>query len=152
MPKINFASSMLVEDHLKKVLAKTTGKPWKLTNNKLLPKSQHSPFGDFPPEYMKKPSNVVEPVPKIEAAEQSIAAKGHCKYCDNCFAFLIINVAILKKGEGLGGKTTSLLEPKEKPVVQKPIAGATKRRPIVSSEFRRFYDRGDLPISIEHGP
>jgi hypothetical protein len=101
---------------------------------------------------MKKPSNVVEPVPKIEAAEQSIAAKGHCKYCDNCFAFLIIHVAILKKGEGLGGKTTSLLEPKEKPVVQKPIAGATKRRPIVSSEFRRFYDRGDLPISIEHGP
>ncbi len=60
--------------------------------------------------------------------------------------------AILKKGEGLGGKTTSLLEPKEKPVIQKPVAGATKRRPIVSSEFRRFYDRGDLPISIEHGP
>jgi len=85
MPKINFASSMLVEDHLKKVLAKTTGKPWKLTNNKLLPKSQHSPFGDFPPEYMKKPSNAVEPVPKIEAAEQSIAAKGHCKYCHNLY-------------------------------------------------------------------
>jgi len=137
MPKINFASSMLVEDHLKKVLAKTSGKPWKLTNNKLLPKSQHSPFGDFPPEYMKKASNAPEPVPKIEAAEQSVAAKGH---------------SILKKGEGLGGKTTSLLEPKEKPVVQKPVAGATKRRPIVSSEFRRFYDRGDLPISIEHGP
>ncbi len=61
-------------------------------------------------------------------------------------------LAILKKGEGLGGKTTSLLAPKEKPVIQKPIAGATKRRAIVSSEFRRFYDRGDLPISIEHGP
>jgi len=80
MPKINFASSMLVEDHLKKVLAKTTGKPWKLTNNKLLPKSQHSPFGDFPPEYMKKASNSVEPLPQIEASELSIAAKGHCKY------------------------------------------------------------------------
>jgi len=80
MPKINFASSMLVEDHLKKVLAKTSGKPWKLTNNKLLPKSQHSPFGDFPPEYMKKASNAPEPVPKIEAAEQSVAAKGHCKF------------------------------------------------------------------------
>ena len=25
-------------------------------------------------------------------------------------------------------------------------------RPIPSSEFRRFYDRGDLPIAIEHGP
>ena len=70
----------------------------------------------------------------------------------NLHASLTANLAILKKGEGLGGKTTSLLEPKEKPVVQKPVAGATKRRPIVSSEFRRFYDRGDLPISIEHGP
>jgi len=152
MPKINFASSMLVEDHLKKVLAKTTGKPWKLTNNKLLPKSQHSPFGDFPPEYMKKASNAVEPVPKIEAAEQSIAAKGHCKLFEPKTLILTAYSAILKKGEGLGGKTTSLLEPKEKPVIQKPVAGATKRRPIVSSEFRRFYDRGDLPISIEHGP
>ena len=117
MPKINFASSMLVEDHLKKVLAKTTGKPWKLTNNKLLPKSQHSPFGDFPPEYMKKPSNAVEPVPKIEAAEQSIAAKGHCKLTHTTILILTTYSAILKKGEGLGGKTTSLLEPKEKPVI-----------------------------------
>jgi hypothetical protein len=25
-------------------------------------------------------------------------------------------------------------------------------RPIPPSEFRRFYDRGDLPICIEHGP
>jgi hypothetical protein len=33
-----------------------------------------------------------------------------------------------------------------------PVAGAVKPRPIVNSEFRRFYDRGDLPIAIEHGP
>ena len=26
-----------------------------------------------------------------------------------------------------------------------------KPRAIPSSEFRRFYDRGDLPIAIEHG-
>lgn len=79
MPKINFASSMIVEDHLKKVLAKTEGKPWKFTNNKLLPRSQHSPFGDFPPEYMKKASNAVEPVPLIDSAELSLAATGKRK-------------------------------------------------------------------------
>lgn len=39
MPKINFASSMIVEDHLKKCLAKTTNKPFKVANNKLLPKA-----------------------------------------------------------------------------------------------------------------
>ena len=31
------------------------------------------------------------------------------------------------------------------------MAGAVKRRPIQPTEFRRFYDRGDLPIQIEHG-
>ena len=36
--------------------------------------------------------------------------------------------AILKKGDGLGGKSTSLNKPKPKPVVQKPVAGATFRR------------------------
>jgi hypothetical protein len=32
-----------------------------------------------------------------------------------------------------------------------PVAGATRRRPITMSEFRRFYDRGDLPVNIMHG-
>lgn len=68
------------------------------------------------------------------------------------FHFSNFTSEILKKGDGLGGKTTSLLEPKEKPAPQKPKAGAVKRRAIAPSEFRRFYDRGDLPISIEHGP
>jgi len=35
-----------------------------------------------------------------------------------------LNLAILKKGEGLGGKTTSLNMPKAKPAPQKPRAGA----------------------------
>lgn len=44
----------------------------------------------------------VVPVPAIENAEQSIAASGK---------------ATLKKGQGIGGKTTSLLEPVAKPAV-----------------------------------
>ena len=48
MPKISYASTMMIEDHLKRCLAKTSNKPFKVSNNKLLPKSQHSPFGDFP--------------------------------------------------------------------------------------------------------
>ena len=60
--------------------------------------------------------------------------------------------ATLKKGAGLGGNTSSLLRPKEKAQPAKPKAGATNRRPVPPSEFRRFYDRGDLPIAIDHGP
>ena len=43
-------------------------------------------------------------------------------------------------------------KPKPKPLAQKPVAGAVNRRKIPVSEFRLFYDRGDLPVAIEHGP
>lgn len=84
----------------------------------------------------KKALGVTNPKP-IDKQEVSIAASG---------------TAILKKGEGLGGKSTSLNKPKAKPVPQKPVAGAVNRRSIPVSEFRLFYDRGDLPVTIEHGP
>merc|ERR1719156_333653 len=32
-----------------------------------------------------------------------------------------------------------------------PRAGSIVRRPVTKTEFRRFYDRGDLPIQIFHG-
>lgn len=51
-----------------------------------------------------------------------------------------------------GGACTSLALPKtelRKPT--KPVAGAYKTRENPpNTEFRRFYERGDLPISIEH--
>ena len=99
MPKINYASSMITEDHLKKVVAKTDGKTWKFSQNKLLPKSQHSCFGDFPKDYLPKGAKEsLLPVPDIAAAEQSIAATGK---------------ATLKKGQGVGGKTSSLNKAKD---------------------------------------
>jgi len=58
------------------------------------------------------------------------------------------NLAI--KGVGTGGKTSSKLRPKEVSKACAPRAGATNKRPIPASEFRRFYDRGDLPIQIDH--
>jgi hypothetical protein len=42
-----------VEDHLKGMLAKSANgvyRPWK---NNFAPKNPHSPFGDFPGEYLK---------------------------------------------------------------------------------------------------
>lgn len=61
---VNHASSMIVEDHMKKLLTMTTGNKWKCSNNKMLPKSQHSPFGDFPPEYMRNANkSTIQPMP-----------------------------------------------------------------------------------------
>lgn len=60
---------MMIEDHLKRCLAKTSNKPFKVSDNKLLPKAQHSPFGNFPKEYMAKkgsPVTDIEPIIKHE--------------------------------------------------------------------------------------
>jgi len=45
---------------------------------------------------------------------------------------------------GLGGHPRGEVPPA-------PAAGATCKRPVPKGEFRRFYDRGDLPIQIFHG-
>lgn len=37
-----------------------------------------------------------------------------------------------------------------KPKPPAPVAGAYKRRETPASEFRKFYERGDLPIAVEH--
>ena len=76
IPKANFASSMMIEDHLKKCLAKTSNKPFKVSNNKLLPKAQHSPFGDFPKGYLPLKKSGVTEIEPIDKHEQSIACKG----------------------------------------------------------------------------
>lgn len=32
-----------------------------------------------------------------------------------------------------------------------PPAGSVKQRPAKRTAFRKFYDRGDFPIAVEHG-
>lgn len=126
---------MIVEDQLLNVLGKYHGaKPYNKHANPNLPKNMDSAFGNFP-----KASRVPRPpigpvVTKIAAAETAPTR------------------ATLKKGEGMGGKVNSLRKPKDKPAPKKPVAGAIFCREIAKSEFRRFYDRGDMPIAIEHGP
>lgn len=50
---------------------------------------------------------------------------------------------------GKGGASSSLAEPRRQPRASAPVAGAfqvrTCKRP---TEFRRFYDRGDIPIQV----
>ena len=88
MPKISYASTMIVEDHLKKLLTSTTNKPFKASDNKLLPKMKHSPFGDFPPEFLTTKKLTANPPQTTTATiggdlgvhEMSIAAKGICNH------------------------------------------------------------------------
>ena len=74
-PKMNYASNLIVEDHLKKILTRTGGKPFKTANNKHLPRAQHSAFGDFPKDYFPKATGKVDKLEPLDSNELSVAAK-----------------------------------------------------------------------------
>ena len=65
---------MINEDYLKRTVARTGLHEFKTSNNKLLPKSQHSAFGDFPATHMPKAEDKVEPLPPTTGFEASAAA------------------------------------------------------------------------------
>lgn len=76
-------------------------------------------------------------------------------------AFLVVFVSILKNGwilvdkvegkkVGTGGAACTLNSKKTMPVPPMQISGAFAKRTIPVSEFRRFYDRGDLPVKVGH--
>ena len=67
---------MLIEDQLRKVVGKSSGKSYKFYDNKNLPRSQHSCFGDFPKDYLPKKSSNVIPLPDTQQLESSIAVAG----------------------------------------------------------------------------
>jgi len=54
------------------------------------------------------------------------------------------------KKVGNGGRAVSLNPRKMKVIPPPPLSGALNKRSIPTSEFRRFYDRGDLPIKVDH--
>ena len=84
MSKIHHASCLIVEDHLKKVVSKTGSIPFKTSNNKHLPRAQHSAFGDFPKDYMKKNGPAVTKPQPLDKLELSVAAKATGKLNTLC--------------------------------------------------------------------
>jgi len=50
----------------------------------------------------------------------------------------------------MGGRPATLNPKKIEFSAPAQLSGALKKRVIHSTEFRRFYDRGDLPIKVDH--
>ena len=129
----NVASGIVVEDTLKGMLLKTKNinyKPWK---NNYAPKNPHSAFGNFPKDYLPKAKPATF---KKVAHEQSQSAS-------------TINKFILR-GQGTGGNAVSRNKVKQQWKPTKQRAGAYAKRKIKPTEFRRYYDRGDLPVKVDH--
>jgi len=71
--RTNAVAEIIAHDHLKAMLNKTTNKGvYKPYVGKLIPRANHSPFGDFPKEFLKKKSK--EEDFSIDVYEKSQAA------------------------------------------------------------------------------
>eukprot|EP01017_Pseudomicrothorax_dubius_P049574 TRINITY_DN9237_c0_g2_i1.p1 TRINITY_DN9237_c0_g2~~TRINITY_DN9237_c0_g2_i1.p1 ORF type:complete len:318 (+),score=69.32 TRINITY_DN9237_c0_g2_i1:78-1031(+) len=131
----NIASKLIQEDYLRSMLAKSANQDYKPWKNDFAPRNPHSAFGDFPKDYKleKKESQQRRHEPNYEEAQASLVVAG-----------------IPPNRTGNGGRSTSLQVRKPTFTAPAPLAGAYSRRPIPPSEFRRYYDRGDLPIKVDH--
>jgi hypothetical protein len=94
-----------------------------------------SVFGSFPDSSMPKntTNNQTTATTTVQAAQ---SPRKHNEF--------------MKSKSGTGGGCTSLAKGRERALTPPPKAGALQRRRAEPTEFRRFYERGDLPISVEH--
>ncbi len=56
----------------------------------------------------------------------------------------------MRKNDGGGSKASSLNQSKMRPKSPVPIKQSTRRVNIQPCEFRKFYERGDLPVCLKH--
>lgn len=73
------------QDHLTGILAKSSNEHYQPWRNNYAPKNPHSPFGDFPPEYLPKQkleSKRIEPNFEISQSGLSLS-----KICSNIDKF-----------------------------------------------------------------
>jgi len=138
------AGTLLIEDALKKIIHRDGSQSLKREKEKgLVPRGQHSCFGDFPPGSMpkvlldKKDTNMplsarsnMSAIPTPREKTMPASPRGGVTPRD-------------PNDDGLTPRLGSVSGP--------PRAGSTIRRVVPKSEFRRFYDRGDLPVQIYHG-
>jgi hypothetical protein len=118
----------MLEDTVRKMFSKDKAEPWKKDKlNGLIPKGAHSCFGDFPPDHMPLGLTRCRSAPGLT---NSLSMSGSFQ---------------------VGGRSSLLLGPPSPPNSPSHMKQSTARRPAKVTEFRRFYDRGDLPMQIFHG-
>lgn len=127
------AGSLILNDALSKIVHRDGSKSYKAEKGvRMIPLGNHSCFGDFPVDLAPDAWRTVQKLPS-KTLSKSSSAPG-----------LLKQETMHQPFTALGGGPRGL-------PAGPPKAGATAKRPVKSSEFRRFYDRGDLPIQIFHG-
>jgi hypothetical protein len=122
------AGTLLIEDALTKLIHRDGSKNLKAIKKQgLVPMGSHSLFGDFPPDYMGGAETSLKKSCSLPGLRPSI--NKHAAF------------TITQNTRPLHCNVPSA----------PPKAGATNKRAVKPTEFRRFYDRCDLPIQIFHG-
>jgi len=127
------AMTLLCDDALAKIIHRDGTKGVKVEKKKgLVPTGTHSLFGDYPPDMMHK-----DPWSKTKLAKSSSSPALGGASCTNKHAAF----SITQNRRDMSANIPS----------SPGKAGATNRRVVAPTQFRKFYDRGDLPIQIFHG-
>lgn len=132
------AGTLLLEDKLKTMMNKEGNFGVKYEKKSgLIPGGSHSCFGNYPPDYM--PANL------WRQRQAGVMSKSSSSPGVGGAAFRGVNQHVAFTVQQNSRPITTL------PPSSPPRAGSTTRRPISKTEFRRFYDRGDMPVQIFHG-
>jgi len=133
------AATLMLDDALTKIIHRDGSKGSKhAKHNGMIPLGVHSSFGDFPPDLAPQAwsSVTIQGMALHKGLKKSSSAPGLTKGHGTG----TMHAAFV----GLGGAPRGLAPPP-------PQAGALKQRPVPSSQFRTFYDRGDLPLAVFQG-
>jgi hypothetical protein len=139
MAKVSPAAALVHEDYFKGFyfpLAKKMDK-WK----GMLPKGHHSCFGDFPHDY-DVPNTRLKLVGQSTLTPRTMPNSARSGGSPSPRA--------KSKLHHTGGANFSTTKATPRQELDPPKAGAHAKQPINPTEFRRFYDRGDLPVQIAH--
>jgi hypothetical protein len=119
------AANLLIDDALTQMIHRDGSKSMKRQKYcGVIARGNHSSFGNFPPEHMQG----VKPIKMVKRASEP-------------------DLTYLNKGvpfTGHGGAARGIPPGPGK-------AGSTAPRKVPETQFRVFYDRGDLPIQVFHG-
>lgn len=130
--RLNPSSALLNEDALKNIVYKhKDGSNWEKIRIKNSAPNKQSPFGNFPKEFLKQTNQELRLMEK-EKHKDTFINERHKKIQQNTLKSTAF---------------TSLVKPTRD---QPQPSGAFKPRFITASSFRLHYDRGDLPIQVEH--
>ncbi len=129
--RLNPSSQLLNEDALKSIVFRSFQKNWDKMRLKHAAPNKQSPFGDFPKDFLKKKDEELY-LMEVEKHKDTTINQKH----ENIQKQTLKSTAFI-----------SLTKPtKDKP----KLSGALRPRFITASSFRLHYDRGDLPIQVEH--